>query len=270
MFRWCSYCQHLIGESAPLDDFRLTHGICARCAAAFDDDPSPAPDLLAKRIQRELEVASRSGDFELAAASIRLALESGIQASEVLVGVLSPALYAIGMRWECGELTVAEEHRFTAFCSTVIDQFAAYERAAPHPSLVLAPMAGNAHELGLRMLQHLAWERDLSCRRLPVGATAEEIVAAGRTLRPRYFGLSVSLVESIPAAIEFGHRLRDALPAESSMALGGPAFRRRGVQSPDADLQILRTVDEFLAWIEPPRSEAAPATGNGISSPPPP
>ena len=254
-----------MGEVPPLDDFRLTHGICPRCAAVFDDEDPPAPDLLAQRLLRALEAASKSGDFEQAAASIRLALESGIRASEVLVGVLSPALYAIGTLWESGELTVAEEHRFTAFCSTVIDQIAAFERAESPPSLVLAPMAGNTHELGMRMLQHLAWERDLSCRRLAVGATADEIVVAGQTLQPRFFGLSVSLVESIPAALEFGRRLRDALPAESELALGGPAFRLREIRSPDADVRILRTVDDFLSWIAPAGPVAASSAGDGIA-----
>lgn len=254
-----------MGEVPPLDDFRLTHGICPRCAAALDDEDPPAPDLLAQRLLRTLEAASKSGDFEQAAASIRLALESGIQASEVLIGILSPALYAIGELWECGKITVAEEHRFTAFCSTVIDQIAAFERAESPPSLVLAPMAGNTHELGIRMLQHLAWERNLSCLRLPISTTADDLFSAARTLRPRFFGVSVSLVESIPAALELGRRLRHALPAESELALGGPAFRLREIRSPDADVRILRTVDDFLSWIAPAGPVAASSAGDGIA-----
>lgn len=260
VFRWCCYCQHLMGEVQPLDDFRLTHGICARCETGLDEAHPPAPDLLAKRVLHSLEAASRSGDFEQAAASIQFAEDSGLRPSELLVGVLSPALHAVGKRWECGELTVAEEHRFTAFCNVVLDQIAAFEQAESHPTLVLAPMVGNRHELGLRMLQHLAWERDLSCRRLPVGASKDDIVGAARTFRPRLFGVSASLVESIPAALELACRLREALPAESALALGGPAFRVREVRSPQDDVRILRTVDEFLAWIEYSAPGAAPAT----------
>lgn len=234
----------------------------------MDETDPNAPDLLAKRVLHTLEAASKSGDFEQAAAAIRLAEESGLRPSELLVGVLSPALHAVGKRWECGELSVAEEHRFTAFCSVVLDQIAAFEQAESHPTLVLAPMVGNRHELGLRMLQHLAWERDISCRRLPVGAFADDIVAAARTFRPRFFGVSVSLVESIPAALELGRRLRAALPAESALALGGPAVRLREVRSLKAEVRILRTVDDFLAWIDPPGTGSAPAPRDRIAARP--
>lgn len=123
-------------------------------------------------------------------------------------------------------------------------------------------MSGNTHELGVRMLQLLAWERGIAVRRLPVGLTPEEIVAAGRQLQPRHFGISVSLEESIPQSFELGNRLLEVLPASSSLALGGGAFRRREVRSPQSGLRVLRTMDEYLDWVEPVGLKlAAPAMG---------
>ena len=31
MLKWCSYCQHFMGEIPPHDDFGITHGLCLDC-----------------------------------------------------------------------------------------------------------------------------------------------------------------------------------------------------------------------------------------------
>ena len=36
MLRWCSYCQKYLGETAPLEDYRVSHGICQACEAVLE------------------------------------------------------------------------------------------------------------------------------------------------------------------------------------------------------------------------------------------
>jgi methanogenic corrinoid protein MtbC1 len=259
MFAWCAHCQHLIGEAPPLEDFRVTHGICPGCEVAFETyEPSPS-EILAKRLVGELESAGRNGEFGPAAAAIQRALAAGILPSEVMIGILHPALARIGQLWETGEVTVAEEHRFTAFCLEVIERLPPSRVESASPTLLLAPSPETAHDLGLRMLQRVAWERGVSCELLPVGTSSEEILAAaGRRGGPELLGISVGLVESIPAALGFWRELDHHLPREQKVAFGGQAFRSSSGPKVKAKVPVLRALDEFLAWIEPFSPESAP------------
>jgi len=261
VFVWCAYCQHLIGEAPPLEDFRVTHGICPSCELAFESyEPSPS-EMLAKQLVGELESAGRNGKFAEAAGTIQRALTAGILPSEVMIGVLHPALARIGELWEAGEITVADEHRFTAFCLGVIERLPPSRVASAGPTLLLAPLPETVHDLGLRMLQQLAWERGLSCEVLPVGTSGEAILAAaGRRGGPKLVGISVGLVESIPAALRFWRELDSQLPQETKLALGGQAFRRSSGPRVEAKVLVLRTIDEFLAWIRPFSPEPSPAS----------
>lgn len=265
MFRWCSYCQHLIGEAPPLEDFRVTHGICPICERTVEDYAAGPEEILAKRLLSELEAAGRSGEFSAVATAIQQAIEAGIRPSEVLIGVLHPALARIGALWESGQLTVPEEHRFTAFCVEVIDRLPTVALPQAKPTLLLAPFYESGHELGLRMLQHLAWERSTPCDLMPLGTSGEAILAAALRLRPSLFGISVSLVESIPAALSFCGRIQSELAAETSLALGGQAFRRSPGPQSQSGMRIVRTIDEFLAWIEPIRGGSSSIAMGGRS-----
>ncbi len=259
VFVWCAYCQHLIGEAPPLEDFRVTHGICSSCELAFESyEPSPS-EILAKRLVGELERAGRDGQFATVAGAIQRALAAGILPSEVMIGVLQPALVQIGQLWEAGELTVAEEHRFTAFCLEVIERLPPSRVESAGPTLLLAPLPETAHDLGLRMLQQVAWEHGISCEVLPVGTSGEAILAAaGRRGGPKLLGISVGLVESIPAALGFWRELDRQLPQETKVALGGQAFRRSSGPRVEAKVPVLRALDEFLAWIRPFSPEPPP------------
>lgn len=252
MYRWCSFCQHLIGEVEPLADYRVTHGICDQCAGELErGNYSPEASVLrAKEIFHALGEAARSGEFEACDRAIDEALEAGLRNSEIMIGILHPALGQIGQRWEAGEISVAEEHRFTRFAEHVIRRLRHRRPARMRPLVLLAPFEENCHELGLTIMQHLAWERSVPCRRLPAGTTNQEIMMHALEPGPELVGLSVSLVETVPPALHFARKLVNRLPPESELVLGGQAFRNRETLSLPADLTVLQTIDQYLERVD--------------------
>ena len=250
MYSWCAYCQHLIGEVEPLTDYRVSHGMCKPCSIDIEHY-SPAPSVLrAKALFTTLYDAAHSGQFEACDRAIDEALRAGLRPSEIMIGVLHPALGQIGARWETGEISVAEEHRFTEFANRVIQRLRHQRPSNEWPLVLLAPFEENYHEVGLCIMEHLAWERDVPCSRLPVGTSVSAITTHVVDFEPNLVGLSVSLVEMVPAALEFARTLATRLPTNSELILGGQAFRHGEAPSLPDDLTVLRTIDSYIERIE--------------------
>ena len=250
MFRWCSFCQHLIGETPPLNRYQVTHGICDRCAENLGTHDPPPSVLRAKALFDNLDTAAHIGDFEATGEAIDEALAAGLKPSEIMIGVLHPILGRVGDLWETGEMTVADEHRVTHFASQVIEERLCNRPPRRRkPLVLLAPYEESCHEIGLGMLQHLTWERDIACRRLPVGTSGEEISIAVEELQPQLVGLSVSLVDTIPRATSFARELARKLPPDSELVLGGAAFRQAEAPALPADLSVLTTADQYIERI---------------------
>jgi methanogenic corrinoid protein MtbC1 len=247
MFRWCSYCQHLIGESEPLSSYELTHGCCEPCQASFPSFKITPRVLEAKRLFNLLLKAGRSGDEGGLDLFIAEAARAGLRGSDILVGLMQPALYEIGTLWERGEVTVALEHRFSVFCRKVLDRDQGPREGggAGVASILLALSPDNSHDLGVRILERLALEKGVRCRVLPTGATAPEIVSAAIREKPSLLGLSVAMSSSLTAILELRDLLRKAVPG-LRVAIGGRAIRHL---APNyfPDTVEARRVDDFMA-----------------------
>ncbi len=249
MFRWCSYCQNLIGEAEPLDDFRVSHGICPTCADDLELLSSEPRLLRARSISRMLESAGRGGSLEDCAQVIDEALDFGLKPSDMIVGLLHPALYRVGELWERGEISVEDEHRFTTFALGLIDRLGFPKPPDSRALLVLATHPLSRHDVGVRILQIVSWEHGIPCERFVTGTGEEELLDAASTRRPAMFGLSVGLPETIPSAVKLAEALASRLPERSKVVLGGQAFRRLESYAVPEGITVVRSYDEFLAQL---------------------
>jgi methanogenic corrinoid protein MtbC1 len=229
-----------MGESEPLDRYELTHGICAACETGFARMYSDATRDAAMLFRRLVDAGSRGDpatarEFALEAAAL------GLGPSELLLGLVQPALYGIGERWERGEITVEDEHRFTAWCETL---YGCVEKVLPKtgggPRIVLACVEGNAHSLGVLLLAAHLRGRDRDCVVLPPGLAAEALAEACAREGARIVGLSVSLDVQRAAAEAAGAALL-ALPDPPRVVFGGLSARRR----PIPGFANARTAHEF-------------------------
>lgn len=252
MFRWCSFCQKLMGESEPYDDFRLTHGCCTACEPLLENYQGPEERVLrARDVFEKLMKAGLggAGDEELADFTAQ-AKAAGLAPAEILLGVVGPALCQIGKLWEAGRVTPEQEHKFSAFCARIYDRLSTPPPSYAGRRIVVALAPGNRHDLGPRMIESLARGRGIDCRVLPVGVSPEAVLATVEEFKPHALGVSVAMEESIPAARKI---LERAARPGLKLLLGGRAAR---AIAPDSlpGIVVVRKLDDFLLELDSPGS----------------
>lgn len=147
----------------------------------------------------------------------------------LLQRVVAPLVKAIGDLWREGVLTAAHEHFATAALRVFLGNAASpFGSLADAPVLVVATPAGQVHELGALLVGATA--ADLGWRITYLGASlpAAEIAGAARQCGARAVALSLVYPEDDPRLEGELVRLREALPAEVSLLIGGralPAYR---------------------------------------------
>lgn len=234
MFRWCAYCQRFIGEAAPLHSYAVTHGICQRCAETVleDADAIPATTLIAQRLFHAITAAQMRGEFTLPEALFQEAIDANIRPSDLLLGVLQPALYEIGLKWERGEVTSALEHTFSTWCGTILSRFPETFPPDGSPTILLTPLFANFHVLGIAFLSAFLRDNGMSCLLIVPGLRDDDLVAKCVKLQPAFCGLSVSLPANVERAIVLARKIEAATNGETRTILGGFAFRSGlGVES---------------------------------------
>jgi methanogenic corrinoid protein MtbC1 len=105
--------------------------------------------------------AALAGDLAAAAAVVRSVADLGMPLAQLFAEVLRPALYEVGAQWEAGILPVGQEKEISELARDLIAELSRrYIDPDPHgPVVVAACVAGEHHDLGLRMVSGLLRER---------------------------------------------------------------------------------------------------------------
>jgi len=145
-------------------------------------------------------------------------------AQGMLQRVIAPLAESIGELWREGEVTAAHEHFASAalrvFLGNAAKPFGATDDA---PMLVVATPAGQVHEFGALLVgataANLGWQVTYLGACLPAG----EIAGAARQSRARAVALSLVYPEDDPRLPGELTRLREFLPADVPLLVGGRA-----------------------------------------------
>lgn len=203
----------LAAETQPTDSrgFSATAGLTGK--SSFLDESIAA---VAKLDSRALEDALK-----------RAAMELGAQG--LLQRVIAPLAQIIGELWRDGSITAAHEHFASAvirvFLGHAAKPFAASDSA---PVLVVATPVGQIHELGALLVGAAASNLGWHVTYLGASLPAAEIAGAARQNQARAVALSLVYPEDDPRLEAEMLRLRDALPREVTLLVGGramPAYR---------------------------------------------
>ena len=250
MFRWCSYCQHFIGEAPPLNDYSVTHGVCSTCAAqVLDGSYRPTTTVLAaQRLFQNLFSLKTHSTIELAEVTLSDALKVHVSPSELMLGILQPALYSIGERWEKGLVTPAEEHRLTASCEAIYRSHVLPFMPREPGKIVLATTTGNKHDLGMRFLGLYLLEQGVACTVLDGCPSEEEIVAYCLEHRPAVMGLSVALAEELNAALALAQRIERETNHATTAVVGG--FAAKSYAGSTQGVRMFPLVQDLLAFLK--------------------
>jgi methanogenic corrinoid protein MtbC1 len=219
MLMWCSYCQRFIRESPPFESLAITHGLCERCALTVNSlDDSDFTHILSLRdIQSQLYLAGKRNDLKAAEHAIEIAAKSNIKGVDILIGVLAPLLYQIGDDWQRGIVSVAEEHRFTAFVEEIFQLVAATMKPmAPanatlveHTDVLLINAPGNNHTLAIRILALWLADKGMHTRVVDISLSLEDLVALVIRTQPRLLLISFALAEQRMSVVAIAKRIAE-------------------------------------------------------------
>jgi MerR family transcriptional regulator, light-induced transcriptional regulator len=141
------------------------------------------------------------GDSPRARRTILSAYEAGLPFSEIYDEVLRPALYEVGQRWQAGDLTIVQEHEITAIVRDLIGELSAHTVRPEQPAEIIlaACVAGETHDLGLRMVSHLLETEGHVVHFLGANVPAESIIDGIRMRSVTAVLLSTTIEANIPA-----------------------------------------------------------------------
>jgi DNA-binding transcriptional MerR regulator/methylmalonyl-CoA mutase cobalamin-binding subunit len=143
----------------------------------------------------------------------------------LLQRVVAPLAQDIGEMWREGTLTAAHEHFATGvirvFLGNAAKPFGPMENA---PVLVVATPAGQVHELGALLAGATAANLGWRVTYLGASLPAAEIAGAAKQNRARAVALSLVYPDDDPRLEEELTGLRESLPAEIALLVGGRAL----------------------------------------------
>jgi methanogenic corrinoid protein MtbC1 len=237
MLEWCSYCQRFMRESAPYENFAITHGCCPECVSQHDD-------LLARRavqhgqflrgIFQELLDAGRHSDFSAGMRTVEKAIAQNCRPVDILIGMIAPMLYEIGEEWKRGVLSVEGEHRFTAFCDKIIglvENTIARSNAAPFVTrnaslLFLMNAPGNRHLLGLHILALWVHGHGANVRIIEDNEDISSLMNCIAADKPKYLLVSMALAEQCSRVAEIARTMQMLSPSvRPRIIVGGYAVK---------------------------------------------
>ena len=179
----------------------------------------------ADRLERRLLAGDAQGSWGV----IEAALASGASLDEIYRNVLSPAMVAIGQRWERGDLDIAVEHGATVIAMRMIGRLGPRfaHRGRTRGTVVLAAPAHETHSLPVAMLADLVRQAGWNVVDLGADVPAESLVRAAMAPGDVVaVGLSVSNTDRLDSTAYTVAVLRNSLP-NTPVVLGGHAIAGR-------------------------------------------
>jgi methylmalonyl-CoA mutase cobalamin-binding subunit len=151
--------------------------------------------------------------------------------AEFVVDGVAPLTAAIGDAWLAGTVAVYEEHLFSEAVQAVLRVAMAPFQAglnARAPRALLTTVPGEAHGLGLLMVEAMLTLEACRCISLGTQTPVADIVAATTAQRADIVALSFSESLAAPVALSTLDELRTRLPAAVEIWAGGacPVLRR--------------------------------------------
>ncbi len=183
------------------------------------------PDVLANQYLDH----ALAGDVEQARNAILTASDLGLSLDVLYGMVLRPALWELGERWASGTVTVAQEKEVSEITRDLIAEL---ELRSPRPAsaltggVVAACVAGEHHELGLRMVSGQLRTRGVAVHFLGADVATEFLIDAVQRRRPQAVLLSATNDAQLSAIEEAAYALRKIQPIVLILA-GGQAIDRQ-------------------------------------------
>ena len=173
--------------------------------------------------------ALRRGERHVASLIVLQAVETGTSVKDIYMNVFQPVLYEIGLLWQINRLSVAEEHYCTAATQLIMSQLYPYIFDTPRTgrTLVATSVAGNLHEVGIRMVADFFEMDGWNTYYLGANTPNADVISTIIGRKAELLAVSAALSCHIEPARELIEAVRDnAETSKITILVGGPPFNR--------------------------------------------
>lgn len=213
---------------------------------------APDPSLTERgQLLEALLGALQAADQLAAIRVVKRAVKLGWTVDDVRFQLVTPALYDVGVRWERGEIGVADEHLAASICEWLLFDLAGRVRrpSATGRRALIGCSEGELHSLGARIIAHVLSERGWTVLFLGADTPAAAWPQIVRSRRPDAAVLSTTTHAALRQVGPALHAIKAARP-HCRTIIGGQAYSRLSSEAADfgADLLALdaRTLPQQL------------------------
>jgi DNA-binding transcriptional MerR regulator/methylmalonyl-CoA mutase cobalamin-binding subunit len=184
-------------------------------AAALPPDPSAAPTVDSILAQvKQYDAALLESELRRAAAMLG--------PRRFVVELAHPLVVAIGSAWENRQVEIGQEHLLTQTLRTQLrTMMVPFQDMTGRPTVVLATLPGEEHELGLELVSLYLSLGSAKPRLLGRETPVEEIMSASRALGADIVGITVTSAAPFERTSEGLGRLLAELPRRVGVWAGG-------------------------------------------------
>lgn len=187
------------------------------------DRMAPSPWSESEAFEEALLCGNRRGADDL----LDLGLARGDSLLNFELHVIQPALYGIGRKWQCNQVSVAQEHLATAMSQSVMTRGL---MKVPLPQgngrkVLLACVQGNHHSVGLQMVADGFYLAGWDVQLLGADVPTQSLVKHVAEWKPDLVGLSVSFAQQLRVAKDIMARLTQTMHSlRPPVIIGGLAI----------------------------------------------
>jgi MerR family transcriptional regulator, light-induced transcriptional regulator len=189
------------------------------------------------------------GDAARAAGDVRKVMSDGATAGDVYVKLITPALYRIGSAWETREIGVAEEHRASQICVTIVAQLSDLfrRRKARRGTAVTLTPPEERHAIASAMVADFLRAGGYDVHHLGAGVPPADLAMFLRVVPSDLVCFSVT--QKMPAETygELARACREQIP-EPIVIFGGQGVDRAVAEAVGA--MVVEDIGELVDYIE--------------------
>ncbi len=196
--------------------------------AGLTKAPSDVPTFIVgdeplDRLARRFLGALMTGDRRSATKMILEAVESGTSVRDLYLHVFQRTQREIGRLWQSNRISVAQEHFCTAATQTIMSQLypRVFSGERREERLVAACVAGELHEIGLRMVSDIMEMEGWDTYYLGANTPRRSVIETIREKRPRVLAVSVTMSFHVGEVAELISEVRGSGFGEEVLVIVG-------------------------------------------------
>lgn len=190
--------------------------------SVFEEESSPFEQLAKMYLDALLRVQR-----DAASRMIIKAVKDGMKVEDIYIHVFESSQHEVGRLWQTNQITVAQEHFCTAATQMIMSQLYPYIFSSEKigRTLVAACVAGEMHEMGVRMVADLFEMHGWDTYYLGANTPTESILDTVIQLKADVIAISASIHYNVPAVMDLIEQIRKSEETSKiKILVGGRPF----------------------------------------------